>query len=192
MLREKIYQGLGLESLQLCCWYRKPCLFYKVFKNKHPKYLLHLLPVRCTPYATRIEGNDPLKTKHNFFKNSFSPSATFEWNKLDLNLRNSKSISVFKGKILTFIRPSPNSFFNIHNSKRIKLITKLRFGVSHLREHIFKHSSQGTINLLCNCDQDIESATHFFLHCPFFIYERHTPVSTIRSLDSKLLDLHRL
>ena len=31
--REKIYQELGLESLQLCCWYRKLCLFYKVFKN---------------------------------------------------------------------------------------------------------------------------------------------------------------
>ena len=37
--REKIYQELGLESLQLRPWYRKLCLFYKVFKNQHPKYL---------------------------------------------------------------------------------------------------------------------------------------------------------
>ena len=34
----------------------------------------------------------------------------------------------------------------------------------------------------------MESATHFFLHCPFFINERRTLLSTIRSLDSKLLD----
>ena len=37
--REKVYQKLGLESLQLCRWYRKLCLFYKVFKNEHLKYL---------------------------------------------------------------------------------------------------------------------------------------------------------
>ena len=58
--REKIYQELGLESLQLRRWYRKLCLFYKVFKNEHPKYLFHLIPVRCTSYATRTESNIPL------------------------------------------------------------------------------------------------------------------------------------
>ena len=32
--REKIYQELGLESFQLRRWYRKLCLFYKVFRTK--------------------------------------------------------------------------------------------------------------------------------------------------------------
>ena len=84
--------------------------------------------------------------------------------------------------------PSPNSVFDIRNPKGIKLITRLRLGLSHLREHKFKHSFQDTISSLCNCSQDIESATHFFLHCPFFISERRTVLSTIRRLDSKLLD----
>ena len=141
--REKIYQELGLESLQLCRWYRKLCLFYKVFKNEHPKYLFHLIPVRCTSYATRTESNIPLiKTKHNFFKNSFFPSAIIEWNNLDPNLRNSNSISVFKEKILNFIQPSPNSVFDIRNPKGIKLITRLRLGLSHLREYKFKQFSR--------------------------------------------------
>ena len=66
--REKIYQELGLESLQFHRWYRKLCLFYKVLNNKHPKYLFNLIPVRSTPYTTRTVGNIPLiKTKHNFF-----------------------------------------------------------------------------------------------------------------------------
>ena len=94
-----------------------------------------------------------IKTKHNFFKNSFFLSVIIEWNNLDPNLRNSKSISVFKEKILNFIRPSPNSFFDCHNPKGIKLITRLRLGLSHLREHKFKHSFQDTINPLCNCGQ---------------------------------------
>ena len=84
--REKIYKELGLESLQLRRWYRKLCLFYKVFNNEDPKYLFHLIPVRCT-------CNIPLiKIKHNCFKNSFFPSAIIEWNNVDPNLRNSKSI----------------------------------------------------------------------------------------------------
>ena len=69
-LREKIYQELGLESLQLCCLYIKFCLFYKVFKNEHPKYLFNLIPRRSTAYATRTVGNIPfVKTKHS--NNSF-------------------------------------------------------------------------------------------------------------------------
>ena len=31
---EKIYQELGLESLQLRRWYRKLSMFYKIYKNK--------------------------------------------------------------------------------------------------------------------------------------------------------------
>ena len=31
---EKIYQELGLESLQLRRWYRKLTMFYKIYKNK--------------------------------------------------------------------------------------------------------------------------------------------------------------
>ena len=74
--REKVYKKLGLESLQLRRWYRKLCLFYKVFKNEHLKYLFNLISVRSTPYAV---GNIPLiKTKHNFFKNYFFPSAITE------------------------------------------------------------------------------------------------------------------
>ena len=73
-------------------------------------------------------------------------------------------------------------------SKGIKLITRLTLGLSHLREHKFKHSFQDTLNALCNFGQDIESTTHFFLHFPLFFNERHTLLSTIRSLDSKLLD----
>ena len=77
--KEKIYQEVGLESLQLRHWYGKLCLFYKFFKNEHPKYLVSLIPVRSTPYSTRIVVNIPLiKTKHNSFKNSFFLCAVIE------------------------------------------------------------------------------------------------------------------
>ena len=107
---------------------------------------------------------------------------------MDFNFRNSKNISFYKEKILNFIQPSPNSVFDIRNPKGIKLIIRLTLGLSHLRKHRFKHSFQDTVHPLCNCGKDIESTTHFFLHCPFFFNERRTLLSIIRSLDSKLLD----
>ena len=55
--REKLYQELGLESLQIRRWYRKLCLFYKILKNPNPQYLLNLIPVRHSLYTTRNVSN---------------------------------------------------------------------------------------------------------------------------------------
>ena len=88
------------------------------------------------------------KSKHNFFKNSFFPSAISEWNKLDPSLRNSENLLTFKKNILKFTTPAVKSVYNSHNNKRIKLIKPLRPGLSHLREfkHKFKHKFQESLN----------------------------------------------
>ena len=41
--KEKIYQELGLESLQLRRWYRKLGMFYKTCKKKSPQCLFKLV-----------------------------------------------------------------------------------------------------------------------------------------------------
>ena len=41
--REKLYHELGLESLQHRRWYRKLCLFYKIFRENKPVYLFNLI-----------------------------------------------------------------------------------------------------------------------------------------------------
>ena len=38
--RGKLYQELGLESLQQQRWFRKLCYFFKITKNQSPKYLI--------------------------------------------------------------------------------------------------------------------------------------------------------
>ena len=54
-----------------------------------------------------------ISIKHNFFKNTFFPSAIIERNKLDHTIQNAKSFDIFKSNILKFIRPtpSPEKFF---------------------------------------------------------------------------------
>ena len=78
-------------------------------------------------------------------RNTFFPSTIMEWNKLDWEIKNSESIVTFKKRILSFIRPSANSTFNCHNPRGIKLLSRLRLGLSHLREHKFKHSFQDSL-----------------------------------------------
>ena len=111
-----------------------------------------------------------------------------EWNKLDASLWNSASYNVFKNIILKFIRPSPNKIFQFHNPKAIKLLTRLRLGLNYLREHKFKLNFQDTLNALCCCGLDIETTSHYFLHCLLFHAERSTLLNNINEIDSAILN----
>ena len=93
---------------------------------------------------------------------------------LDLDIRNSASLEIFKKQLLNFIRPNSNNVFNVNNPLGLKLLTRLRISFSHLKEHKFKHNFQDSVDPLCSCGNDIESIVHFFLHCPNFITQRQT------------------
>ena len=146
---EKIYQKLGLESLKSRHWFRILCHFFKIFNEKYPSYLFNLIPDFNRVHNTRLSYNIlPKKVRNDSFKDSFFPSALSESNKLDLNIRNSASLSTFKKKFLNFI-------FDIHNPLGIKRLKKLFLGLSHLHEHKFRHCVQDILNLLCECGKDI-------------------------------------
>ena len=87
---------------------------------------------------------------------------------LDLNIRNSASLKTLRKKLLNFIPIRKNRISNIHNPLRIKLLTRLRLGLSQLYGHKFTHCFKDTLNPLCECEKYIESTMHFFLHCPTF------------------------
>ena len=136
--KEKIYQELGLESLESRRWFRKLCFFFRILKNKSPDYLIRLIPQRSSSYITRNSDEIPyFKSKQNFYKNSFFPSTTIDWNNLDHDLRNSESYILFRFNIVKCIRPSPNSLYGCQNVIGIKLVTRLHLGSSHLRERKF-------------------------------------------------------
>ena len=100
--------------------------------------------------------------KHEYFQNSFFPSIVIEWNKLDNDIQHLELVSAFKKQILQFIRPRPNSTFNMHNHHGIKVLTRLRVGLSHLHEHKFRHNFQDSLDPFYNCGWHIKTAIHFF------------------------------
>ena len=82
-----------------------------------------------------------------------------------------------------------NNVFKCNNHNGIRLITRLRVGMSHLREHIFKHNFQDCLNPICSCGLDIESTSYFLLHFPTFNDELYTLLSTLNDIDCTLLEL---
>ena len=120
-------------------------------------------------HNTRLSYNiPPIKVRLDYFKNSFFPSAITEWNKLDLNIRNSASLDTFKKKLLNFRWFCANSIFDIRNPLGIKLLTRLRLGLSHLHEHKFRHCFQDTSSPLCECISFSAAPTLSFLDKPSF------------------------
>ena len=122
-----------------------------------------MIPRKNTSRLTQGSDNIPLLgTKHNFFQDSYFQAAIKEWNRLDIEIQKSDCISIFKKRILSFLRPLPNKVSNSHNPQGLKLLTRLRLGLSHLRYHKFKQNFLDTINPLCSCGPDIETTLHCF------------------------------
>ena len=86
------------------------------------------------------------------------------------------------------MRPSQNRVYNCHNSKGIKLLTRLKVGLSHLCEHKFKHSFQDTLNPICNCDEDIETTSRYLLHCLDYLEGRKTLLNTVSCIVPNIFD----
>ena len=106
-----------------------------------------------------------------------------------MKIRNSESLNSFKSKVLKFIRPSENIIFPCNNPKGIQLLTRLRLGLSHLRDHKFKHNLKDTLNPICNRDEDIETSCHYLLHCSLYTNERLALLNAIQGIDSSIWEI---
>ena len=156
---------------------------------KSPRYLFNIIPIRKSSHITRNEANIPtFKTNQSFFKNFFFLSTIIEWNNPDPNLRNSDTYGAFKNTIRKYVRYSPDSVFKCHNPQGFKFLTRIRLGLSHLREHKFKRSFLDSLNPICKCCFETESTSHFLLHCLIYNNDWSSLLSTTRNIDRKLLE----
>ena len=98
-------------------WYQKLLLFCKIFNKQSPIYLLNIIPVSSRSSFTRYVENVP------FLKWSFY----FNWIEQDSQkyTKITQSLNIFKKSF---------EIYTCHNTKGIKLITRLRVGLSHLRK----------------------------------------------------------
>ena len=106
-----------------------------------------LIPKGSCTYNTC--NQDKIETHYcrtDLFKYSLFPYMIVKWNKFDVTVRNAKSLLIFKNLLLKIGRPIQNSIFKIHDPLGIKLLTRLRLGLSHLNEHRFRHNFQDYVS----------------------------------------------
>ena len=87
-------------------------------------------------------------SRSNVYKYSFFPYTILEWNKLDKNIQQSKTIKAFRNCLLKIGRPTAKPVYNIHNLTGLKLLTRLRLGLSCLNEHRFNDNFRDCVNPL--------------------------------------------
>ena len=132
--REKLYEELGFESLKDRRWLRQLCYLHKVLSTKLPTYLYKVIPPILNSH--RNPGcYTALYYRTDLYRNSFLPFSINEWNRLDPDIRNLDSQTLFHKKRLAFLRPSARSIYNIYDPQGSKLLSRLRLDFSHLRKH---------------------------------------------------------
>ena len=99
-------------------------------------------------------------------------------------------MNAFKLSLLKFVKPIAYGVFEINNPYGLKLLARLRLGLSHLRYHKFRHNFQDCINPICFCGLEVETTTHFLLHYPLFQSVRQSLVINIKITDESILKKH--
>ena len=182
--RANLYAELGWESLNSRRWSRRLTLLYKIVNNLTPSYMTEPIPLlQQSHYTLRnpdVIGRIRARTEK--FKSSFYPSCLTEWNELDPEIRLAPSVTVFKKKLLSIIRPPAKSVFGIHDPMGLSHLTQLRVGLSKLNFHKFRHNFKDTINPMCPTNDGVEDTEHFLLLCPSFVVQRQNLLAEILPL----------
>ena len=163
--------------------------FIKYFTKNHQ----NVIPEHNQFFNFRIRIQIPnVFCRTVFFRNSFLPSVIDEWNKLNPDITNIKSSITFRNSLLKSIKPLPNNVFDACDPHGLKLLTRFRVGLSHLREHRFNHGFNDIIDPFCPCNMEIESVSHFFLRCDFYLNQRNDLMNDLSNIDQNILQYNKI
>ena len=118
----------------------------------------------------------PIMARTQRYKSSFFPQCVFKWRTLDNKILTSPTLISLKKCLLQYIRPSSSNICKIHYPIGLKLLTRLRIGLSHLGPHKFNYNFNETLDPFCVlcANNSCETLEHFLLHCSAF----SNPVNT--------------
>ena len=121
------------------------------------------------------------------FSDSFFPNTIKEFNKLNHSVSHQLSFQSFRRFLSKSIRPVPNSLFDACDPHGVKLLTRLRVGLSHLKEQKFRHGFNDTVDPFCPCNMETETVTHFYLRCLNYNNLRLELMNELMKIKSNLL-----
>ena len=173
--RSKLYEEIGRETLTDRRMYRRILQLYKMISGMTPAYLSDKLPPRRRPFL--FSANTTLlfreiRCRSSRYMNSFFPDAISTWNRIIDHFVEMPSIGKFKEHVISLIRPSKKSTFNIYDPIGLRYIFQLRLNLSPLRSHKWRHNFLDTSSEFCQCAQGVEDTEHFLFLCPLFDNQR--------------------
>ena len=115
-----------------------------------------------------------INAKTSYFKHSFFSTVIAKWNSLYVNIPNFTSCNILNSSILRFIRLKSSQIFDMRNTEELKLLKRMHLGLSHLSDQKFRQNFQNCLESIDTCGQQIETTTHFLLHCPIYLLKRLT------------------
>ena len=186
--RKRLYLELGMESLRDRRWYRKLVVFFKLLNGQAPSYLKSIVPSFVSSRDIHSNIIRQFKTNSLYFASSFFPYCIKEWNNLSQEIREISTVSKFKQELLSFIRPKGNDVFQVFDPGGLKLLSRLRLNLSHLREHKFNHKFSDTLVPLCSCGVlEAETTEHFLLRCPAYTNCRKVLLDDVKNIFPSIL-----
>ena len=172
--RIKLYKELGLESLSDRRSLNRVIQLFKIKNSITPAYLRGKLPplsIQDDPNANPNTFSEKTTRTHRY-KNTFFPNAISSWNNIIGNIQGNITKNSIKSHTLKIIRPTPKSFYNIHDPIGLHYLFQLRTELSPLRSHKHRHKFLDTPTDICSCHQGIEDNNHFLFECPHFAIHR--------------------
>ena len=159
---------IGWDSLESRRKLQRLCIYNNMCRGEAPNYLLELLPNRRDTragYRLRNPLNrSSIKCRLNNYYNSFVPKTTRDWNTLNHEFYNLPPKS-FRNKYKKQNFRKINKLYNYEQSQISRHHTRLRLGLSSLREHLYQY------NLITDpkcqlCGLAPENTNHYIFQCP--------------------------
>ena len=138
--------------------------------EKAPNYLISLIPKSHPTIKTRNSSIPTFHCRTDCFKYSFFPSTLNYWFSLDIKIRNSESTSLFKSRLLSFIRPVQNNIYNIFDPEGI------------ISNSIASRPKSSKYTQISSCSLETGDTTHYLLHCRYFSNQRTDLMNSVNSV----------
>lgn len=186
--RERLYNELGLESLSDRRLFHQLVFMYKIINGLAPSYLKEFIPpTMIRALNLRFHREQWINTRTLKYRYSYFPNAINSWSQLSSFIKSSATVEQFKNRYIKFFKIRPNHLYGIVDPIGTSLLTRLRLGHSHLRDHKFSHNYSDTLDPLCGHCKVNETTEHFLLHCPVYNASRAALFETLKSHVSLLL-----
>ena len=149
---------------------------YKLINGLVPTYVSDLIPPsvgEMSTYTLRNQQNItvPLcRTK--ISRKSCIPSSISAWNSLDIELRNSPSLAIFKYQLKKLQNNSCVPTYYRTGSRYLSVLhARIRNSCSNLLSDLYiNHLSPSPTY---SCSEEVEDADHYFFNCPNIMKEMH-------------------